>query len=89
MVRGKKTKLMLSIERKYQRPLERVLTEMFNEKGLSKTAEELGVAKATVGYWLLSLDINVQRVVLSPGETMEIRRVTGPSAALNQRRDGR
>lgn len=71
----RKTKLMQRIEKEQQRSLERLLPEMVNEKGLSGTAEELGVSKATLGYWLLKLGIDVKRVALAPGETLEVKRV--------------
>ncbi len=73
---AKKTKLMQRVEREHQRPLERLLPEMVNEKGLSGTAEDLGVSKATLGYWLLKLGINVRRIALSPGETLEVKRIS-------------
>ena len=73
---ARKTKLMQRVEKEFQRPLERLLPEKVNEIGLSSTAEELGVSKATLGYWLLKLGINVQRVALAPGETLEIKRVS-------------
>ena len=73
---AKKTKLMLRVEEHHQRPLERLLPEMVNEIGLSATAAELGVSKATLGYWLLKLGINVRRVALAPGETLEVKRVS-------------
>jgi len=72
----RKTKLMQQVERRYQRPLERLLPEMVNERGLSQTALELGVSKATLGYWLLKLGINVRRVALAPGETLEVKRTS-------------
>ncbi|MCI0859819.1 MAG: hypothetical protein J4N81_13895 [Chloroflexi bacterium] len=67
---------MARVELEHQRPLERLLPEMVNEIGLSGTAEELGVSKATLGYWLLKLGINVRRVALAPGETLEVKRVS-------------
>jgi hypothetical protein len=67
---------MQRVEREHQRPLERLLPEKVNEIGLSATAEELGVSKATLGYWLLKLGINVRRVALAPGETLEVKRVS-------------
>ena len=73
---ARKTKKMIQVEELYQRPLERLLPEMVNEKGLSATAGELGVSKATVGYWLLKRRIEVRRVALAPGETLEIKRVS-------------
>ena len=73
---ARKTKLMLNVEKTHQRSLERLLPEMVNEMGLSATAEELGVSKATLGYWLLKLGINVRRVALAPGEILEVKRVS-------------
>jgi len=73
---ARKTKLMQRVEREHSRPLERLLPEMVNELGLSGTADELGVSKATLGYWLLKLGINVRRVALAPGETLEVKRVS-------------
>ncbi len=73
---ARKTKLMQRVENDYQRTLERLLPEMVNEKGLSATADELGVSKATLGYWLLKLGISVRRVALAPGETLEVKRAS-------------
>ena len=73
---ARKTKLMQRVEKEFQRPLERLLHEKVNEVGLSATAEELGVSKATLGYWLLKLGINVRRVALAPGETLEVKRIS-------------
>ncbi len=73
---ARKTKLMQRVEKEFQRPLERLLPEKVNEIGLSSTAEELGVSKATLGYWPLKLGINVQRVALAPGETLESKRAS-------------
>ena len=73
---ARKTKLMLRVEQDYQRSLERLLPEMVNEKGLSMSAQEMGVSKATLGYWLLKLGINVRRVALAPGETLEVKRAS-------------
>ena len=70
---ARKTKLMKRVETDHQRDLERLLPEMVNELGLSETAEELRVSKATLGYWLLKLGINVRRVALAPGETLEVK----------------
>ena len=73
---ARKTKLMQRVEKEFQRPLERLLPEKVNEVGLSATAEELGVSKATLGYWLLKLGINVRLVALAPGETLEVKRIS-------------
>ncbi len=72
---AKKTKLMAKVERAHDnQPLERLLPEMLNEHGLTATAVALGVSKATLGYWLLKLGINVRRVALAPGESLEVKR---------------
>ena len=55
-------------------PLERLLPQMINDQGLTDTASALKVSKGTLGYWLLKLGINVQRVALAPGETLEVKR---------------
>ena len=73
---ARKTKLMQRVEKEHQRPLEKLLPEMVNERGLSSTADELGVSKATLGYWLLKLGISVRRVALAPGETLEVKRAS-------------
>ena len=73
---ARKTKKMAAVEGKFHQPLERMLPEMVTENGLSATADELGVSKATLGYWLLKLGINVRRVALAPGETLEVKRVS-------------
>ena len=69
-----KTRLTERVELEYRRPLEDLLPDMVNEIGLSGTAKELGVSKATLGYWLLKLGITVKRVALRPGETFEVKR---------------
>jgi hypothetical protein len=65
---------MQEVEQRFNRPLERLLPELINQKGLSATAEELGLKNATLNYWLLKLGISVRRVALAPGETLEIKR---------------
>ena len=62
----RKTKKMLAVEEKFNQPLEKLLPELVTENGLSATADYLGVSKATLGYWLLKLDIIVRRVALAP-----------------------
>ena len=71
---ARKTRLMIEVEERYQQPLERLLPEMINDRGLSSTALSLEVSKATLGYWLLKLGINVRRVALAPGESLEVKR---------------
>lgn len=71
---ARKTRLMQQVEERNRQPLERLLPEMINEHGLSATALMLEVSKATLGYWLLKLGINVRRVALAPGESLEVKR---------------
>ena len=71
---ARKTKKMVAVEERFHQPLEKLLPEMVTDQGLSSTADYLGVSKATLGYWLLKLGINVRRVALAPGETLEVKR---------------
>ncbi len=73
---NRKTKKMLEVEERFTEPLESMLPEMVTERGLSATAEYLSVSKATLGYWLLKLGINVQRIALRPGEFIEIKKAS-------------
>ena len=50
----RKTKKMIAVEEKFHQPLEKILPEMVTDQGLSSTADQLGVSKATLGYWLLA-----------------------------------
>ena len=72
----RKTKKMIAVEERFQQPLEKMLPPLVTENGLSATAEELGVSKATLGYWLLKLGINVQRIALAPGETIVVKKAS-------------
>lgn len=71
---ARKTKLMLRVEKEFERPLERLLPELVNDRGLTATADILGVSKATLGYWMLKMGINVHRVAVAPGEVLEVVR---------------
>jgi hypothetical protein len=70
----RKTKKMIAVEEKFHQPLERMLPDMVTDQGLSRTADELGVSKATLGYWLLKLGIEVKRIAIAPGESVEVKR---------------
>jgi len=64
---------MLQVEQRYSKPLEKLLPEMYNEKGLPAMAAELGISKGTLWYWLLKFGINVRRVALAPGEELHVQ----------------
>ena len=70
----RKTRLMRQVEDHYQRPLEKLLPEMYNEKGLPAMADELGISRGTLWYWLLKFGIHLRRVAIAPGETLEVKR---------------
>tara|TARA_R100000306_G_scaffold61292_2_gene63433 strand:+ start:259 stop:555 length:297 start_codon:yes stop_codon:yes gene_type:complete len=46
-----------------------------NDDGLSlvKVAEEFGISKATLGYWLRKFDLEVVKLVLAPHEEVIIK----------------
>ncbi|MBN18032.1 MAG: hypothetical protein CL758_00905 [Chloroflexi bacterium] len=71
----RKSKKMIEVENKFKQPLEDMLPQMVTEYGLTSSADQLGVSKATLGYWLLKLGINVRRVALAPGDSIEVKRV--------------
>ena len=72
---NRKTKKMLAVEERFRQPLEKMLPEMVTEQGLTATADYLGVSKATLGYWLLKFRIDVRRVALDTGDSLQITRV--------------
>ncbi len=76
MTRTRKTPKMIAVEEKYRQPLEKLLPEKINYMGQSATADELGVSKATLGYWNMKLGIVVHRVATAPGETIKIERIS-------------
>ena len=69
-----KTKKMARIEKEWEESLETLLPKMVTARGLSKTAERLGVSKATLGYWMSKFRIDVRRVALGPGDTLTLER---------------
>ena len=71
----RKTRKMLAVEERFRQPLEKILPEMVTEQGLTATADYLGVSKATLGYWLLKFRIDVRRVALAPGDSLQITRL--------------
>ncbi len=72
----RRTKLMQQVESRYNKPLEKLLPEMYNEKGLPAMAAEMGISKGTLWYWLLKFGINVRRVALAPGEELLVQQAS-------------
>ena len=70
----RKTKKMIAVEERFRQPLEDMLPEMDTEQGLTGAADHLGVSKATLAYWLLKFRIDVRRVALAPGDTLQVTR---------------
>lgn len=52
---------MRKAEEKLKRPLEEALPPMIRTLGIAGAADHLGVSKATIGFWLLKLGINIKR----------------------------
>ena len=69
-----KSKRMREVEAEFCQSLENLLPPMITSKGLTWTAKEIGVTKATLNYWLLALGIKVRRIALAPWEKVEIVR---------------
>jgi hypothetical protein len=69
----RRTKLMRGVEERYNQPLEKLLPRMYNEMGLPRMAEALGVSCSTVWYWMLRYGVDVRKVALTPGETLVVR----------------
>lgn len=76
MTTFKHTRLTRRIEQQHGRgkPFERLLVDSVREKGLVKTATAWGVSKASVNYWMLKANVDMRRVPLLPGESIEIVR---------------
>lgn len=70
----RKTKLMRQVEDQTGQPLERLLPNMINEIGMTQAAQELGISKATIGYWMLKMGIHVERVAVMPGDQLVVKR---------------
>ena len=71
----KKSKKMIKIEEGLSTPLEEALPELVTNLGLTGAANELGVGKATLNYWLLKFGLSVRRVALKPGESLKINTI--------------
>jgi len=70
----RKSKLMLKVEQERGDILENLIPELVNRMGKTGAADELGVSKATLGYWVLKLQLNDYHLMTRPGDTVEIKR---------------
>ena len=70
----RKTKLMRQVEDRMGQPLERLLPRLINDIGLTEAAQEMGVSKATIGYWMLKMGIHVERVAVMPGDQLVVKK---------------
>lgn len=64
---------MRQVEDRYNQPLEKLLPRMYNEMGLPRMADVLHVSRSTVWYWMLRYGVELKKVALAPGETLETR----------------
>ena len=72
----RKTRLMKQVESRYHKPLEKLLPELYNKRGLPGMSAELGISKGTVWYWMLRFGVNVRRIAVGPGEELEVHHVS-------------
>tara|TARA_Y100000310_G_scaffold161557_2_gene161432 strand:- start:2781 stop:2993 length:213 start_codon:yes stop_codon:yes gene_type:complete len=67
--------MMKRVEEAFDEKLETLLPRLINSDGMSETADQIGTSKSSLGYWCLKLGIEVRRVALAPGETVQIRKI--------------
>jgi len=67
-----KSKRMREVEREWGKPLEVLIPEFVNASNQTETADLFGISKASLGYWMLKLGINVHRKATLPGEMLEV-----------------
>ena len=72
--RKRKSAKMRQVEQERGRPIECLLANRVQEVGMSAASDELGISKASISYWLMKLDVTVERVALLPGDIVEIKR---------------
>ena len=57
----RRTPLVARIEQRYGQPIEEVLRRLLSLKSPDEVVKELGVSKATVGYWCMEAGIRMRR----------------------------
>ena len=76
---ARKTKLMMKVEEEQGGvKLEILLPRLFNENeyNLTEIAKLLEVSAATLSYWIIKLQFKLRTVLLAPGETLEIKKIS-------------
>ncbi len=78
----KKTSRMLSVEARIECPLETYLWDRLNgvefwDQSMALAAQDLGISKATLGYWLMKLGIRFAGVAVRPGDRVYAIDATG------------
>ena len=78
----KQSALMTKAEQTHGKPIDELVPELLETMSYQEAADTLGISKATLNYWLLKLRVNIQRVVLRPGDVLTIRHADGSEKVI-------
>lgn len=76
-----KTSLMRAIAAEREEPLPDLLRRLLDERGITGACQELGVAKATMGYWMIRLGLRMVCVAVPPGHEVIVHPVARAQTA--------
>ena len=65
---AKMKKVEKRVEKRFAKPLDEVIVELLEGGTMRMTAAELGISVSLLGYWMLKLDIEIERVVIRSGQ---------------------
>ena len=68
----KMTPGMSAMQAKLGEPLTETVVRLFNERGLSGTAKELGISPSTLTFWMMHLGIQTRHVAVPPGHDIKV-----------------
>lgn len=68
------TALREKIETRYKKPVGQIIRERYPGMTFQQIADELGVGRNTVYYWLKKSGVRYQKVLVGPGERVEINK---------------